>query len=419
MWAITDRPAMLLCFARGPGMTPQLLDVIALLVLAPALALLLAPGTRRRDGWRATVTPLASIIGSGFLVVGPILAGVAGRGAAMAMAGLCALAWLFGSAVRFNIAHAEPLRGTTRAPRLQQLDRIAELGLALAYFISVAYYLNLLGAFLLKGFGMVSPDLARMVTTAILAGVGALGWFRGFRGVERVEIYAVSFKLAVIAGVLAALAAVWLAEPAVRAVTLPAKHPGWHELRVLLGCVILVQGFETSRFLGRDYPAPLRIRSMRWAQGLSTAIYVAFIALLLPHVPPGHTGAAVEETEIIDILGRVGPLLGPLLVLAAVASQLSAAVADMGGAGGLLAELSERLPPRRAYVAIVVVAIALTWMANLFGIIAIASRAFAVYYALQCVLAAALAGGKPLLRAVYVLGAVLAGVVVLFGLPAG
>ena len=400
-------------------MTPRTIDAIALLVLLPVLVLLLAPRTRRREGWRATVTPLASIIGSGFLVVGPILADVAGRGAAAAMFGLCALAWLFGSAVRFNIVHAEPLRGTAHAASLQRLDRFSELCLALAYFISVAYYLNLLGAFLLKGFGIVDPRLARMATTVILAGVGALGWFRGFRGVERVEVYAVSFKLAVIAGVLAALAAVWLAVPAVRGVTVAPKHPGGHELRVLLGCVILVQGFETSRFLGRDYPAALRVRSMRWAQLLSTAIYVAFIALLLPHVPPIHPGAAVEETEIIDILGRVGPMLGPLLVVAAVASQLSAAIADMGGAGGLLAELSERLPPRRAYVAVAVVAIALTWMANLFGIIAIASRAFAVYYALQCTLAATLAQAMPWRRLLYALGAALALAVVLFGLPAG
>lgn len=47
-------------------------------------------------------------------------------------------------------------------------------------------------------------------------------------------------------------------------------------------------------------------------------------------------------------------------MLVAVASQLLAAIADVGGAGGLLAELSERLSPRRADVAIVVVAIALT-----------------------------------------------------------
>ena len=75
-------------------------------------------------------------------------------------------------------------------------------------------------------------------------------------------------------------------------------------------------------------------------------------------MPLGHTGAAVEESEVIASLGGIGPPLGPMLV--AVASQLLAAIADMGGAGGLPAELSERLSPRRADVAILVVAIALT-----------------------------------------------------------
>jgi len=400
-------------------MNPRLADAIALFTLVSILVLLLAPAVRLRDGWRATVTPLASIIGSGFLVVGPILSDVAGRWAMGAMLGLCVLAWLFGSAVRFNILQAEPLIAGNEHPRLRWIDRLSGLCLALAYFISVAYYLNLLGAFLLKGAGMVDPTLARGVTTAILLALAALGWRRGFRGVERVEIYAVSFKLAVIAGVLAALGVAWLADPAAR--HLPPRHvsPGWHELRILLGCVILVQGFETSRFLGKSYPAALRVRSMRWAQLLSTAIYVAFIALLLPHVPPGHAGSAIEETEIIDIVGRLAALLGWLLVAAAAASQLSAAIADMSGAGGLLSELAPWLRPRRAYVAVAAVAIGLTWSVDLFGIIAIASRAFAVYYALQCGMAAVLARERPLRSALYALGAALALVVVLFGLPVG
>lgn len=398
-------------------MNPRLADAIALFTLVSVLALLLAPAVRLRDGWRATVTPLASIIGSGFLVVGPILSDVAGRWASGAMLGLCVLAWLFGSAARFNTLHAEPLTANGEHPQLQRIDRFSGLCLALAYFISVAYYLNLLGAFLLKGAGVVDPVLARGVTTAILLALAALGWRRGFRGVERVEIYAVSFKLAVIAGVLAALGAVWLADPAAR--HLPPQHvtPGWRELRTLLGCVILVQGFETSRFLGMSYPAALRVRSMRWAQLLSTAIYVAFIALLLPHVPLGHAGAAIEETEIIDIVGHLADLLGLLLVAAAVASQLSAAIADMSGAGGLLNELASWMSPRWAYVAVAAVAIGLTWSVDLFGIIAIASRAFAVYYALQCGVASRLARERPLRSALYALGAALALVVVLFGLP--
>ncbi|HET6432008.1 hypothetical protein [Dyella sp.] len=399
-------------------MSPRLVDTLALAVLVPVLVVLWLPRLRRRDSWRATVTPLASIIGSGFLVVGPILADVAGQAAAVAMFGLCALAWLFGSAIRFNILHAEPLASSHRRVGLLRLDRAAGACLALAYFISVAYYLNLLGAFLLRGVGRVDPTLARAITTAILFGLAALGWRRGFRGVERLEIPAVSFKLAVIAGVLAALAGVWPAAPATHPLPPHGARPGWHELRVLLGCVILVQGFETSRFLGASYPAALRVRSMRWAQLLSTVIYVAFIVLLLPHVPPGH-GVGMEETEIIDIVGRLSMSLGPLLVLAAIASQLSAAVADLGGAGGLLAELSPQMTPPRAYLAVAVVATALTWSANVFGIIAIASRAFAVYYALQCVLAAALARDLPLRRAAYAAGAALAVMVVLFGLPAG
>ena len=40
----------------------------------------------------ATTTPLASIFGSGFLIIVPILAGAVGRYSAIAMVGVCALA---------------------------------------------------------------------------------------------------------------------------------------------------------------------------------------------------------------------------------------------------------------------------------------------------------------------------------------
>ena len=54
--------------------------------------------------WRATITPLASIIGSGFLVLGPILKGSYGFLAPGIMLALCAAAYLFGGAIRFNMA---------------------------------------------------------------------------------------------------------------------------------------------------------------------------------------------------------------------------------------------------------------------------------------------------------------------------
>lgn len=395
-----------------------LVDAVAVAVLLPVLGLLLWPRIRRHEAWRAMVTPLASIIGSGFLVVGPILAGIAGAWAPLAMASLCLMAWLFGTAIRFNIVHAEPLRENNERPALKRFDQFSELCLALAYFISVAYYLNLLGAFLLKGIDVTDPNLARIVTTVIILGLGLLGWLRGFKGIERVEIYAVSFKLAVIAAVIAALALVYIGHHGPQHSPQPTLHAHWHGLRVLLGSVILVQGFETSRFLGKHYDTHTRTRSMWQAKLLASVIYVAFIFLLMPHVPSHQASGTAKETEIIDIVGKLAGLLGPMLVIAAVASQLSAAIADMGGAGGLLGELWSRIKAPMAYAGITVLAVALTWVSDIFEIIAIASRAFAVYYALQCVLAAILARGRPLRRGFFVVGAVLALAVVVLGLPA-
>ena len=57
----------------------------------------------------ATSTPLASIFGSGFLIIVPILNGAVGKYAVFAMAVVCALAYCVGYAIRFNIKNAEPL----------------------------------------------------------------------------------------------------------------------------------------------------------------------------------------------------------------------------------------------------------------------------------------------------------------------
>ena len=53
----------------------------------------------------ATATPLASIFGSGFLVIIPILNGAAGPYSLIAMAGICGLAYAMGSVIRFNIVN--------------------------------------------------------------------------------------------------------------------------------------------------------------------------------------------------------------------------------------------------------------------------------------------------------------------------
>jgi hypothetical protein len=50
----------------------------------------------------------------------------------------------------------------------------------------------------------------------------------------------------------------------------------------LLGLIILVQGFETSRNLGAHYDGPTRIATKRYAQLLSSGIYFLFILLITP-----------------------------------------------------------------------------------------------------------------------------------------
>ena len=99
---------------------------------------------------------------------------------------------------------------------------------------------------------------------------------------------------------------------------------------------------------------------------------------------------AVIETAIIDMMGRLAPILAPLLMIAALSAQFSAALAHTGGSGGLLAELTrDRIGARHGYVILGAVALILTWVGDVFSIIGYASRAFAFYYALQAAIAAA------------------------------
>ena len=69
-------------------------------------------------------------------------------------------------------------------------------------------------------------------------------------------------------------------------------------------------------------------------------------------------------------------------------SQFSAAVADTVGAGGLVNEsCCGKLSTNICYIAVSICAVFLVWTAELLEIISFASRAFALYYLLQCVLA--------------------------------
>ena len=361
---------------------------LIIIVVALALGGYLAFSRRltASSNWKATVTPLASIMGSGFLVSAPLLAGIVGNLAVVCMALLLALAYMVGGAIRFNIRHFEPIENKGHGPA-QDIAFLSRIVLVAAYFISVTYYLELLAAFLLKAVGMHNQVAANGITTLLLLIIGGIGMWRGLKELEAVEKYAVAFNLGMIGALLVSLAiynvhmvlgGTW-ALPSISSVI------DFHDLRVLLGLLIVVQGFETSRYLGDEHPAEQRIATMRAAQLVSMAIYLVFIALATVLF---HDGLGADVTAIIGMTKPVAVVLPALLAVAAIGSQFSAAVADNEGAGGLIEDITQsKVPIRYAYLLILLVTVVLTWSTNVNEIIAYASRAFALYYTLQCVVA--------------------------------
>ena len=259
------------------------------------------------SSWQATVTPLASIMGSGFLVSAPLLAGIVGSLAVFAMAVLLLLAYMVGGAIRFNIQYFEPIenKGHGIAQDTAFLSRIV---LVCAYFISITYYLQLLGAFLLNAFHLDNPVLADVITTVLLLTIGGIGMWRGLKELGAVEKYAVALNLGMIGALLVALVIYNVKLLMGGQWSLPALSSviDFHDLRVLFGLLIVVQGFEISRYLGDEYPAKQRITTMRAAQILSATIYLVFLALTTILF---REGLGADVTAIIEMTKPVAVIL--------------------------------------------------------------------------------------------------------------
>ncbi|WP_323844311.1 hypothetical protein [Microbulbifer magnicolonia] len=399
-----------------------ILPVVALAVVA----MLFRPALQNLPLWRATLTPLASIIGSGFLISGPLLTHIVEVWAPLAMLGILLAAFAIGAVIRFNIIYAEPLlAGRDRPTAAIALQRISDLALGFAYIVSVAFYLRLFASFVARIGSFRDAAIENALTTAVLLFIAAVGWLRGLAGLEKMEEAAVVVKLGIIAALLLGLAEFdmyWLA--ADETLVIPGVDlSGMERLRLLAGLLLIVQGFETSRYLGKAYDQPTRVRSMRNAQLIASAVYLLFVMLGLPLLLAFH--GIADETAIITLAERVAAILPAMIVVAAVMSQFSAAVADTAGGGGLFNEVSGgRISPRKGYLCLIITAIILVWTANVFEIVTLASRIFALYYLLQCLVAIAVcvtessAGSKRhlLIPAISAM-AILLALVVIFAIP--
>jgi hypothetical protein len=150
--------------------------------------------------------------------------------------------------------------------------------------------------------------------------------------------------------------------------------------------VIVVQGFETTRYLGEHYCPETRFRAARLSQIISTVVYIVFIALVTPHT---HLlDGIVSDSGLLVIVQKVAAWFVVPLVGAAIFSQFSAAIADtIGGTGNVRDRSDGKLPERWIHAGILTVALLLTWSANTAQILVLASKTFAFYYGLQCLVA--------------------------------
>jgi amino acid transporter len=266
--------------------------------------------------------------------------------------------------------------------------RLADGVIVVAYVISVALYLRimaeyLVGFFTAAGSALWEPIIACVAVVVIVA-VGAL---RGFAGLDRLDRVSLGAVL-VLTTVLGVVLLVHDGRAVVTgSLTLPPVPPvaSLSTLLILGGLVITVQGFETVRYLGAEYDAPTRVWASRLAQLVSSTIYVGFVAVATPVMGLG-TSAGPDNT-LLDITGRLAPWLALPLVLSAVLSQFSAAIADTSAADGNLLGLSRWFRGRRAYLISGAAAILLAALVPTLTIVTIASRAFAAYYAIQAVIA--------------------------------
>ena len=235
----------------------------------------------------ATTTPLASIFGSGFLVIVPILAGAVGPYSVFAMAGVCALAFVVGSVIRYNIANAEPILAGTPSEATLSLERSSDLALILAYVISVCLYLHILSAFVLGGLGADTELNENLLTTAIIAAITVIGMTKGLNELGILERWALYITLLIILLLFLGFAHYdWTVWRSAAGLELPKMldHTPWEILTIVAGTLIVVQGFETPRYLGEMFDARTRISASRLSQIISIAVYIIFVALALPIV---------------------------------------------------------------------------------------------------------------------------------------
>ena len=331
--------------------------------------------------------PLASIFGSGFLVIVPVLASSVGPYSLLAMVVVAFVAFQAGAVVRHNILYVEPVLEAGKNHITLSLERLSSLALVVAYIVSVCLYVQILSSFVLGAFHMDSDFNKSLLTSLVIGVITVIGVMGGLKPLEKVENWALSLTLAILGLLLVGFASYDINSYLdVGSFTMPImpERSLWEMVTIVAGTLIVVQGFETTRYLGRQFDTWTRILASRWSQYLSLTVYIVFVALALPVVTV--LNGDYSDNSLILLAAEVSALLVTPLILAASLSQFSAAVADTLAAAENMVEMTHnRVNQRLGYLFVGVIAIALAWSGSTFAIITLASRAFAFYYFLQCI----------------------------------
>lgn len=385
----------------------------------PVSNLLISNQSTAKIRMNLLATPLASIFGSGFLVILPVLATATGNWMGIAIIVVTSLAYAVGTAIRFNIQHAEPIIEKGQNTLVSSLDRISDVSISVAYIISITLYLQILSSFLLAGFNLTSQLFQDISTTIVIVSIVIVALTRGLGTLNFLETWSLMTTLALVVVIILGFIQYDLASIQQGVQSIPTPTTSWWEMATVVGgALIVVQGFETPRFLGNSYDAGLRVWSSRWSQIVSSTIYLAFVFLAIPLIP--ELGGQYADNLLIKLVTYTAiPFLSAGVVSAALLSQFSAAVADTIATQGNVTEVSQkRIHPKLIYLSIGILAIILTWSADTFEILALASKAFAFYYFLQCLIALIIAPNN-----LYRLGFSAIGVamlfIVLFAKPVG
>jgi len=368
----------------------------------------------------AMSTPLASIFGSGFLVVVPILASAVGAYSILAMIVVAIVAFMVGTIIRHNILCAEPVLKESTNRFTVAVEQLSDFALVAAYVISICLYIHILSAFVLAPLGLDSNFNKSLLTTLIIGGITIIGLMGGLKPLEKLEQWALYVTIFLLA-VLLIFFGVYDASQFLRQgqFTLPVmpERSAWEIATIVAGTLIIVQGFETTRYLGESYDVFTRIHASRWSQYFSLSVYVLFVALAQPIV--STLNGNYDDNSLITLAATVSLYLPLPLILAAILSQFSAAVADTVAAAANMKEVSrQRINVRWGYFLVGVTAMTLAWSGSTFEIIVLASRAFAFYYLLQCLVAFSVCRNvRQRLR--FAVIALILGFVLVFAVPAG